>query len=369
MKKKWLLALTLSAMIFAISGCSSTTETTEETEEATGTEESTGSITEYASTIVTLGEYKGLAYTKVDTTVTDEEIQAELDYLLESYTTTEEVTDRTTVEEGDIVNIDYQGFVDGETSDSMTGEGYDLTIGSGQFIDGFEDGLIGQEVGTECVLDLTFPEVYSSEELQGKDVEFYVTINTIQATVIPELTDEFIQEYVGSESVEAYKEELIESYTAYKEENAVTTIEAELLEILIASSEFNMDESDYTSIVDEYVANYTSYATSMGVDYETFMETYMGMTVEEFEAEALMAAEVRVQNGLVMFAIIEAEGIELSDEEYTEGLNELYELYGVYYGIEDAAAFEEMYTKQIIEEEILYNMAFDILVENAVEAE
>ena len=158
------------------------------------------------SKYVELGDYKGIEYTMDVAEVTDDQVNQQIDSFLDGLAETEEVTDRA-VEDGDTVNIDFTGTKDGEEFEGGSSEGYDLVIGSGSFIDGFEDGLIGHEIGDEVSLDLTFPEEYpQNEDLAGQDVNFKVTINSISVKNTPELTDKVVADNTDYDNVEDYKE-------------------------------------------------------------------------------------------------------------------------------------------------------------------
>ena len=223
-----------------------TAETTQESmaESETGTEAGTEDYgpEAYLSGInvadyVTLGEYKGIEVSVDAPVVTDEYLDSYIDYVLQSNMVTTEITDRP-VEEGDIVNIDYEGKIDGVAFDGGTAQGYDLTIGSGTFIDGFEDGLIGAETGETVDVNVTFPENYQGEEVAGKDAVFTVTVNSISVETLPELTDEFVQGLdVGVNTVEEYRQYaydlLMEEEQATHDSNA----EIAVLEAVMAGSQ------------------------------------------------------------------------------------------------------------------------------------
>ena len=183
-KKTFLLSLCLCLML-AFTGCSKN--------DSTADDNSTTENTTVASNgEVTLGEYKGIEVVMESTDVTDAEIQVRLDNFVASNATVEEITDRTDVQDGDVANIDYVGKIDGEAFDGGSAEGTDLTIGSGTFIDGFEEQLVGATVGETIDINVTFPENYTSKDLAGKEATFTVTINSIGKSVTPELTDELV---------------------------------------------------------------------------------------------------------------------------------------------------------------------------------
>lgn len=353
MKKKWLLVMALAGVLTLTGACGNKEESAESTSEAAEISE---------GKLLKLGNYKGVEIGTISTEVTDEEMQEMIDMLLAQYPQTQEVEGKTVVEDGDTVNIDYIGRKDGEAFEGGTAEGYNLTIGSGSFIDGFEDGLIGKEVGGTYDLNLTFLENYGSEELAGEDVVFEVTVNQIVEYVDAEWTDEFVQTYTDYDSIDAYVEGNRADWKAYKEEQLPTQKRQNVIKAIIAASEFDCDEAiaDLEASMKE---QYESAAASMGLDLETYLYYMAGMTLEEFEAEVKNIADYQIKGSLVLEAIIEAENMSLTEDEYTEGLEELAEEYEA----ESPEAFEEENGRELIEETLLKDKAILFVVEQAVE--
>ena len=305
---------------------------------------------------VTIGEYKGLALTSVSQATVDEEIQTMLEY----YAEVVEV-DRA-AEEGDTVNIDYVGLKDGVAFDGGTAEGVDLVLGSDSYIDGFEDGLIGAVAGEQRDLNLTFPENYGNEELNGQAVVFQVTVNAVKAEQIPELTDEFIAGIVPEyPTVESYTEALRESMNLESYYEQVT-------EQLMASSEVEKyNEDDVAERKALLIAEYTSYAeyygSYYGLDTETAVMYFLGFeSMEAFEEEMGNYAYEVEKNAMIIEAIAEAENIEVSDAVYEEKLAE----YAEYYGYDDVAAFEEANGKDLIVDSILSELVMEFIIDNAI---
>lgn len=297
-----------------------TAETTQESmaESETGTEAGTEDYgpEAYLSGInvadyVTLGEYKGIEVSVDAPVVTDEYLDSYIDYVLQSNMVTTEITDRP-VEEGDIVNIDYEGKIDGVAFDGGTAQGYDLTIGSGTFIDGFEDGLIGAETGETVDVNVTFPENYQGEEVAGKDAVFTVTVNSISVETLPELTDEFVQGLdVGVNTVEEYRQYaydlLMEEEQATHDSNA----EIAVLEAVMAGSQIQDPPEDMTNrYYNRIIDNMTYYASLYGYDLETFL-SMQGTSEDAIRESAAQAG----QEIIVMQAIADAEGLSVTDEE------------------------------------------------------
>lgn len=348
MKKNYVIT-TLFVLIMAFTGCNKNT--------------SGINALEY----IELGEYKGLKVERMDTTVTDNDIQGEIDNVIKSLGKKQEITDRDVVESGDIANIDYTGTKDGVAFEGGSSVGFDLTIGSGQFIDGFEDGLIGAKVGETVVLKLTFPEEYpNNPDLAGAPVEFAVKINSINKIVYPEMTDSFIKEQTGGEytTVKAYKEGIREDLEKEKSEYADTRMYSDLLEQAIANAkeikDFPKDYlADKKKIIQE---NAKSYADSYGVDFDTFLVTYMGLSQDEFEKQCDEYAKKAAKEVLVVKAIAEKEGISVSKSEMNDAVKEYTEMYGY----ESEKAFKEDTNMDQFNEYVLESKVQEFLADNAV---
>ena len=267
---------------------------------------------------------------------TDEEVDAEIEmafHYLEDYDDLVEKKTKGKVKVGDTVNIDYVGTKDGEEFDGGSAEGYDLEIGSGTFIDGFEDGLIGKEIGSEVDLDLTFPEDYGVEELNGADVVFHVTLNYVAEN--PELTDEIAEKLSGGEYdnvedyVESVRNSIQEGYDEDYRNNAYTQIMGKLAE-MYSLDEYPEENVEYyvNSMMEQYIE---PYADMYGVSIEDFISmAYNGLTEEEFrEQELIPAAESSLTQEIILTAIAEEEGITMTDSELDEKLQEYADSYGV----------------------------------------
>lgn len=363
MKKRWILVLALAGVLALSAGCGEkekveTKDTSEETSEETG---------EYKSKVVKLGNYKGVRAEAVSTEVTEEEIQAEIDALLAFYPDSRPIEGKTVVENGDIVHIDFVGKLDGEPFEggSSQEEGYDLTIGSHSFIDGFEEGLIGKEIGNTYDLNLTFPDPYKNNpDLAGKDVVFEVTVHGIIEYVDAEWTDEFVQKYTEYDSIDAYMEGTRTTLEEDKVRNQPSEWEYRVIQAVIEDSEFDCDEEELESLAENIVQEYEMYASMYGMEMADFLQYYMnGISEEEFRQQARQRAEFQLKNQLVVDAISAAENISLTEEEYQEGLKNLAEQYGA----ESPEAFEEQYGRETVENGIIYDKTIDFVAEQAVE--
>lgn len=338
-------------------------EAESETEEVTEAAEPLPERPDYqAADYVTLGEYKGLTVSLDAMTVTDEDIDEAVRYNVQLAGALETLTEGT-VEEGDTANIDYEGKLNGEAFDGGTAKGYDLEIGSDTFIEGFEDGLIGVAVGETVDIPLTFPENYMSEELAGKDVVFTVTVNEIKR--MPELTDDLANtisegEYTDAESYRNYIRTMLEESNESQKESY---IKEELLTQVASLSEIK----DYPQEMLDYgfnnmVSYYKDYAEEYSMEYEDFLSTFFGLTEEEFNEQVTAAVKQNLQQELFLKAIAEAEGFEISDEEYTAGC----ETYAQENGYETSEELIAAYGESVIRISLLQDKVLDFLMDNAV---
>ncbi|MCD7867606.1 MAG: trigger factor [Clostridiales bacterium] len=311
---------------------------------------------------VELGQYKGLTVTRPAVEITEEEVEETILSYIESAELYDTITEGT-VQDGDIANIDYEGKLDGEAFDGGTAEGYDLEIGSGTFIDGFEDGLIGVEIGDTVDLDLTFPEDYSSEDLAGQDVVFTVTVNEVSR--LQEVTDETIETLTDGEytDVESYRDYLYVALAEAEEASNESTTKSELLTQVEENSEvieFPPEVLDYG--VSYMRAYYEEYAAYYSMEFEDFISGYFGITEEEFTEQAEASVKEGYLSEVILRAIFESEEMEISDEEYESyGLK-----YAEYYGYDTVEELAQVYGEDIIRLSIMQEKSLDFLLDNAV---
>lgn len=283
------------------------------------------------SEYVKVGDYKGLDYSIAEVSVTDDEVDTEIDSRLQSAATTETVTEGK-VEDGDSINIAFAGTIDGEEFEGGSSESYDITVGTTQMIDGFVEGLIGHEIGDNVILNLKFPDDYSNEDVAGKDVVFDVTINYKSVKVVPELDEDFVTENSDVDTVEEYKEAVKEELLAQKESQADLDAKEALWNEIVADSEvISYPEKELeaaNAAADEIEKQYKSQAESYGMEWEDFLESYMGSSQEDFEESKKQYAEETVLQEMVMYYIAREEGIEVTDKEYKEYLADSLETYG-----------------------------------------
>ncbi len=288
-----------------------------------------GSKNEITTEYIKLAGYKGIEVPAVEkpAEITEKDVMVEVQAALDQNSVAKEVVDRP-VEMGDTVNIDFVGTMNGEKFEGGSAEGYPLEIGSGSFIDGFEDSIIGHEIGDTFDWNGKFPENYK-EDLAGKDVTFTITVNGITVYEKAELTDEFVQTVsTTAKTVDEYKEEIKKELEASAEETYRINLEDAVCNAVIEKAEIlAYPEGEVEAVVDSYRAQYESYAAAYGMTYEDIIIA-QGYELESFEAEIRAAAENRVAFTLIVEAIAEAEGLEPSDKEYEEAFEEMLALYG-----------------------------------------
>ena len=259
---------------------------------------------------VTLGDYKGIEVTKTPVEVSDEEVDAAILSERESHTTYDDV-DRA-VQDTDKVNIDYVGTKDGVAFDGGTAQGQELVIGSNQFIDGFESGLIGAKKGDEVTLDLTFPESYGNADL----VVFKVTVNNVQEKNMPELDEAFVQEVSEFKTVDEYKESKKQSLLEQKEGQAQAAVENDILKAVVENCQIETTQEAVDANFNNYLINYTNQAAMYGIDLNTFTSAFYGVDEETFKENYVKnIAKSAVEQRLVFHAIADQEGITVSDED------------------------------------------------------
>lgn len=279
---------------------------------------------------IELGQYKGLNVTRMMTEITPEDIEAEYKENLEYLLKPEEVTDRDEVKEGDTVNIDFTGKIDGEAFEGGSAKGYDLTIGSGQFIAGFEEGLIGKKVGEETALDLTFPKNYPNDKgLEGKPVVFEVSVNSIKRS--PKPTDDNIKEATDGKfaTIEEYKRSIKESLEKSAVDYADSTMYKDLWEQVVDNAKLKKDipEELTKDKMDIIAENAKSYASMYGLEWDGYLAQVVGKTQEEFNAEAMEYASKAAKESLVLMELAKVENIEITQEEFDKAAKEYVDLY------------------------------------------
>ena len=274
---------------------------------------------------VTLGEYKGLEVPKADLDVTDEESLEELKKEQEKNSRAVDVDDRP-VASGDMIKLDFEGFVDGEAFEGGKGTDYDLTIGSGAFIPGFEDQLIGAEIGKEMEVNVTFPENYQASELAGKPAVFKCTVNRISYKELPELDDEFAQEVSEFDTLDEYKADVRKNLEEKKAASAKTDKENAVVDKAIENAQMDIPDAMLDTQVDQMYNGYLQRLQAQGIAPEQYMQ-FTGATPEALKDQIRPQALKQIQTRLVLEAIAEAEKIEPSEEKVEEELAKMAESY------------------------------------------
>ena len=309
---------------------------------------------------VEIRDYKGIEYTPASLEVTDEDIDEEIKKVQKRNSRLVTVEDKA-AENDDIAVIDFKGILDGEAFEGGTAENYSLTLGSGAFIPGFEDQVVGHKAGEEFTIDVTFPEDYQAEELKGKAVQFEIKLHEVKTHELPEVDDEFVKDVSEFDTVDEYKADLRTKLEESKKTEADNAKEGQiadkLTELLEAEIPEAMFENQLDTIVDEFAMN----LRTQGLDLNTYMQ-YTGLTEERLRDTYRNRAETQVKLRLALRKIAELEGLKASDEDVEAKYNELAETYKV-----DAARVKAVFGPKDIAGDIEAERAMNFVKENAVE--
>lgn len=312
---------------------------------------------------VTLGEYKGMEVDKTSTRVTQKEVEAKIKEEAEKNARTVTVEGRP-VQDGDEVILDFEGFVDGEAFEGGKGENYPLTIGSGSFIPGFEEQLVGAEAEKEVEVNVTFPEEYHAEELKSKDAVFKCTIHEIKEKQIPEIDDEFAAEVSEFDTLDEYKADVKAKIKEQKENEGKQKKEDQAVEKAVANATMEIPEAMIDEQVRQMVNEFAQNMQYQGISFEQYCQI-TGMTLEKIQEETRPQAVKRIETRLVLEAIAKAENIEVTEERLDEEIKKMAESYNM-----EADKLKELMgeeEKKQMMEDIAVQDAVTFLVENAVE--
>lgn len=377
MKKKAVVAMLIMCMAVSAAACGKSSDTEKTTTETTDTKDSEDSEKDSTDTdtketdssgenrlvsvkdvskYVTIGEYKGLELTRTSQPVTDDDVQAEINYNLEDNGS--EVKDGT-VENGDTVTINFTGTIDGKEFDGGSAEDYELVVGDGEMIDGFEDGIVGMKSGETKELDLTFPDDYYEESVAGKAVVFKVTLQKF--TRPAELTDEWVAENTEYKTVDEYRA----AVKTQLEDTAVQTADYELYsdawnEVQAASEIKDYPKEDVDAAKKSYQELNEKYVKDAGMEMADFLKS-QGMSEEDYESECQQYAESKVEQNLIVQGIMDAEGLSIDDEETQKLKDDLIKEYGF-------ASIDEMietYGEQEVNESLALLRVERFIVDNA----
>lgn len=312
---------------------------------------------------VELGQYKGVEVAKADVEVTEDDINAELDKVREQNSRTVNVEDRP-VQDKDMTVIDFEGFIDGQPFQGGKGENYPLTIGSHSFIDTFEEQLIGKNIGEETEVNVTFPEDYHAEELKGKPATFKVTVKEIKEKQYDDLDDDFAQNVSDFDTLAEYKEDLKKAIGERKANEAKNKKEAEAIDKIIENAKMDIPSAMVDTQVRQMAEDFSRRLQQQGLSVEQYFQ-FTGLTADKLFADMQPEAEKRIKSRLVLEAIVKAENIEVSDEEYESELNKMAESYGM--EVDKIKEFMGEYEQKQIREDIAVQKAVDLVVAEAVE--
>ena len=332
--------------------------------ESDSDKESTGTVSgdtrlvsvDDVSKYVTIGQYKGLSLDKTVEAVTDDMVDGRIKEELQNKA--EEVTEGS-VQNGDVVTINYVGTKDGVAFDGGTANNYELTIGSGTFIDGFEDGIIGMKKGQTKDLDLTFPEEYSSEELAGQEVVFKVTLQSFKRA--PELTDDWAAKNTDCKTAEEYRKEIRTTLEDEAKTSAQNTLRETAWNTVLSASEVKeYPQDDLDTAKTEFKTLYENYAKQGDMTLEDFVKA-QGISMDDFEEQSSQYADYKVKQNLIVQGIMDAENMTLEDEKSLSIQDELIKAYNV----KDLAALVDKYGQAAVDESIGLLRVEDFILDNA----
>lgn len=311
---------------------------------------------------VTLGEYKGVAVEKNVEKVTDEAVEARIQNDVERASTTQDVTDRA-VENGDIVNLDYAGSVDGVAFEGGTAQGQSLTIGSGMFIPGFEEQMVGMNIGEERDLSVKFPEQYHADNLAGKDAVFHVKVNGIQTKVRPELDDDFAADVSEFDTFEAYKANIVADLEKNAADRAEASLEDALVQKVVDAADCDIPDAMIQDEITTMLREMEMRMMYQGIRFEDYLK-YTGQTLDQVRENYKPEAANRVKTQLVLEAVAKAENIVPTDEDVDEAIAD--QAKRVNRDVEEFKASLSEQQKEYLKETAGIKKVIDFLKANAV---
>ena len=304
---------------------------------------------------VKLGEYKGLEVDKVSTRVTQKEVDAKIQEEAEKNAREVVVTDRA-VADGDEVILDFEGFVDGEAFEGGKGENYPLTIGSGSFIPGFEEQLVGAEAEKEVEVKVTFPEDYHAEELKGKEAVFKCTVHEIKAKEIPELDDEFVQDVSEFDTVDEYKADVKAKLEEKKQNEIKRAYQDEAIDKIVDKSTMELPDAMIDTQCENMINQFAQQMAQQGLSMDQYLQ-FSGLTIDQLKEQVRPDAITRIKSSLVLEQIAKEENIEITDEDVDAEIEKMAKMYNM----------EADKLKEYMGEDEKENMKQDLAVQKAVE--
>ena len=312
---------------------------------------------------VELGQYKGVEVTKADAEATDADVEEELKRVQDQNSRTVSVADRA-VKDGDNTVIDFEGFVDGVAFEGGKGTDYPLTIGSHSFIDTFEEQIIGMNIGDEKEINVTFPEEYHVDELKGKPAMFKVSVKEIKEKQLPELNDEFAQDVSDFDTLAEYKDDLKNKIADRKSREAKAKQEDEAIAKIIEDSKMDIPDAMVDTQVNRMVEDFAQRLQQQGLSVEQYFQ-YTGMTADKIMDEMKPEAVKRIQSRLVLEAVVKAENIETSEEDFEAELKKMAEAYKM--ELDQIKEFMGDYEKKQIKEDLAIQKAIEVITGSVVE--
>ena len=308
--------------------------------------------------VIDINDYKGITVNKKSTRVTKKLIDEEIEKVRDRNSRMVTIEDGEVVD-GDTVVIDFEGMKDGEPFEGGKAENYNLKIGSGNFIPGFEEQIIGHKTGEEFTISVKFPEDYQAEELKGADAEFKINLHEIKRKELPELDDEFVKDVSDKETLDEYKEEVKETVKKRLEEEQKKDIEDQVITKLCDSVEGEIPEQMYDNAVNEMIQEFDMRLRSQGMDFNTYMQ-YMGATPDTIKEMYRPDAERRVKLRLALEKIAEKEGFEITTEELDAEYNRLAEQYKM-----DVEEVKKAINDESLSADLKSQKAMDFAVDNS----
>jgi len=318
----------------------------------------------YVKPEVKISDYKGLTYTKKDVNVSDEEVEERINAAREKNSRIITVTDRP-VAQDDIVTIDFEGFVDGVAFDGGKGTNYQLKIGSHTFIDNFEEQLIGKNINDNVDVNVTFPEDYGKDDLNGKPAVFKVKINGIKFKELPELNDDFVNDTTEFETVDEYKNNIREKLLIEKNKKAEDEKQEELLEKLIEKAEMNVPDAMVENEIDNKIDEFKHGIQRQGLSLDKYLE-YMGQSIENMREAYRIVSEKQVKGRLALEAVAANENFEITEEELDAEIERIAKAYQM-----DKEKFSSVLRdedKESLKKDLQVQKALELVTESSVEA-
>ena len=320
------------------------------------------SATYFVKPQVEISDYIGIPVNRPAVSVTDEEVEEELKRVQNRNSRMIEVSDRP-AQNDDLVNIDFEGFVDGVAFDGGKADGHQLKLGSGQFIPGFEDQVIGHSIGEEFDVNVTFPEDYQAENLAGKDAVFKVKLNGIKYTELPEVDDEFARDVSEFDTLDEYKADIRKNLEEDHKKRADGEVDEALINALIEKLEADIPECMFDTEVENQVRDYDNRLRMNGLDLKTYFQ-YTGLDLDGLRSQMRPGAEKQVKTRLALERIAEKENLSVTDEEIEAEYARLGEQFGM-----DADKVKEAVERPAIEEDLKVKAAIDLVREKAAVTE